>query len=283
MKRKVVMLPIASIRNTFDVRKQLSDDNILRLGELYEAGVELPPVEVTDAGGGFYDFVDGRHRVAARVLLNLADVPAVIIGSSPSKRDDVIELYSKALEANYGGALAPTKADIAYTIQRLIEQGCKQRDIVKALHFIPGKVIENYMRDVMSGITKRNIQSALDAVAGGASIADAAALWSLKEDQVKEAISGKRRKWGAGGEGSVLAEYKAYIARVLKSANLGIAKKVLVLINQVDGGELSQDTAYKVIDFWDKTNNATMHRIKDWHERLAQTARGSKPQEEEDV
>lgn len=45
-KQKVVSIPLAQLQVTFFVRRELNEDHVIHLAELYENGVELPPLDI---------------------------------------------------------------------------------------------------------------------------------------------------------------------------------------------------------------------------------------------
>jgi ParB-like chromosome segregation protein Spo0J len=261
----VVKVEILHIINKFDVRKSLDDDRILQFAELIQNGAEFPPITVIQLEEGGYAFVDGRHRAAAYALLNLTEIPAII---KPEGSSSVLALFAEALAANYGGAKPPTSEDIRHTVTKLIEAGEREASIRKALHFIPLPILRRYLSDASSTLKKRRIREALDAIAGGVSIPDAAKRYKIEEGLLRDAIAGRKRQWGSSGEASLLAESVQYVNTVLRSANTGIGKKVQALLGKVGSGELSPEVVEKVLDAWATKLNGATHRIKDWKERL---------------
>lgn len=271
---KVISIEISEIRNKFDVRKTLDDDNILRLAELYQNNIEVDPIRVAIIEGE-YCFVDGRHRAAARALLELKTIDAIVVHES-----NELQLYSEALRSNYGGSKPPTREDIEHTIRKMMEAGAKESHLKARLDFIPYSILRIYISVVQTTLRKRKIKAAIEAVADGMILAEAATKYGVKLDSLKDAISGRKRKWGTG-ESALLTEYTLYINRVLKTANSGISKKIQLLLVKLEDHEVKPETATRIIEHWGAKLNGTIHRIKDWKERLKAITEGKKSTEEE--
>ena len=268
-KEKVVMLSLSQIANKFDVRIALDQDRVVQFAGMYEHDPDLlPPVRVVRIDDDRYAYIDGRTRGAARAYLNLPDVPAVICNGS--LRDDPLELYTEALESNWGGAKPPTREDIAHTIQRMLELGASQKAIRERLSFLPMGSATAYIAWATTALNNRRMARALDAVAEGVSVEDAAREGKIKLDLLRDAISGKRGAWGASrsDEVQLLIAQKRYISQVLRSANSGISKRLELTLKKVDSGEVSHKTAVAMVAAWREHLRKTMLRIEDWQARL---------------
>src|SRR6266850_7024695 len=97
---KPVEVLLEQLKVDFFVRKKLNDDRVMQLALLYEAGTELPPIEIN------WDkqVIDGRHRKAALEMLGRKTALCHDIGQKALGESIVL-----ALRANVGGALPPTK------------------------------------------------------------------------------------------------------------------------------------------------------------------------------
>lgn len=258
---KPIPIEISSIRNLFDVRRALNEERVLALAELIMGGVELPPIEViidTDA----FAFVDGRHRAAAYQLLDKPEIMAVVV-----ERKEPAQMFSQALLANWGGALPPTVNDIRHTVRRMLEAGATHVVVRKELSFLPLSQINKYIDDSRSQMKKVKLRAALDAIAEGLRPLEAAEKFGLDLESVKAAVSGRKQKFGKGDVG-IEAENKVYIKGQMKSASMGICKRIENLFHYVDAGEVSSVTVVKIIDQWEETLRKTMGRIPDWRQRL---------------
>lgn len=264
--KTIYTVQLDSIKNLFDVRTKLDEDRILQLAGAYESGVPLPPAKIVrlDTEEESYAWVDGRHRGAARAFLNKKDIDCVIC----DKCNDQAELYTEALSSNWGGAKPPTRQDLEHTVVRLLEIGCSIKDIRDRLQFLPRGSLNSYISAAQNVLFKRRIRPAIDAIALGKSIEDVATTYKLKPDQIRNAITGRKKKYITSHDKQVEADMKAYITNVLKSANTGIAKKLDNLLRDVDEGRLSSATVGIIIHAWREHCRKTMVRIEDWHARL---------------
>jgi hypothetical protein len=263
------MVALKSIANKFDVRLALDQDRVLQFVSLYESGADVPPVKLVALDEDSYAYIDGRHRGAARAYLDLPDVPALICNGS--LRENPVELYAEALEANWGGAKPPTRDDIVHTIGRMLEAGATQTVCRERLAFLPAGALRAFIAQARGSLSKRRIAKALDAVSDGFSVPVAAQQFGVKPELLKDIIAGKKGKWGTGrsNEDQLATEIKAYISRQLFSANAGISKKIQDLLARVSDGEVSGKVAIGVIRSWHEHLRKTSLRIDDWTARLA--------------
>ncbi len=273
MSDKAVSLPLAQIKNKFDVRLALDQDRVIQFAGMYESGVDLPPIEVVETAEDEYAFIDGRHRAAARDYLNLTNVMAII--RNGGLIDDPGALFARALQANWGGSKPPTRDDIQHTILRMLESGLSRNAIEKILVFIPRSSLRAYTAGAMNRLSRRKIALALDAISDGATIENAAKRVALPVERLKDVVSGKKGIWGKGRsqETQTCVELKTYISQHLFSANTGIAKKIQMLLASVDDGEISSNGAAGVLKAWKDHLRKSVSRVDDWEQRLAGIAR----------
>jgi hypothetical protein len=265
-KPKVVMIPLAQITNRFDVRTKLDEDRVLQLMGCYEAGQELPPIEVVQFADDGYAYVDGRHRGAARAYCNFTDIAAIVIDNP----NDPAELFARALEANYGGSKPPTRDDITHTVVRMLELGATQTAIRERLQFLPVGALKAYIASARGSIMKRKIAKAMDDIGDGLTIDTVAARYRIPLDSLKDVVKGKKGKWGKGRstEAELAIAFKSYISTELRAANSGISKKMEFMLQKVDAGEMSYKAAKGVIHAWSEHLRKTGIRVMDWNARL---------------
>ena len=243
---KPISIEIAKIVNQYDVRRALNDERVLSLAELIEGGVELPPIQVIMGDDGWI-FVDGRHRAAAHTLLDKKEIVAVVVDKQESAK-----MFSQSLLANWGGALPPTTNDIRHTVRRMMEAGATATTVLKELSFLPASQLKKYIDDSRSQMKKIKIRMALDSIADGLRPNEAAAKFDVDLESVKAAISGIKKKFGSGDVG-IESENKVYVKTVMKSATVGITKRLENLFHYVDAGEIRSVTVTKIIDEWEGT------------------------------
>jgi hypothetical protein len=269
-KDKVVLLPLATIFNKFDVRLELDQDRVIQFAAIYESQGDdaLPPIEVVAIDEDTYAFIDGRTRAAARAYIDLTTVPAIV--RNGNLRDDPAALYARALEANWGGAKPPTRADIEHTILRMLEAGVSRTEVKEILVFLPQGSLRAYLANALSTLSKRRIGRALDAINEGATIEQAARQNQLKGETLKDIVAGKKGQWGKSrtSEVEIITEVKSYISRISSTPSKGIGGKIAVLLQQVEDGEVSAKGAAQAIDHWKGLIRKTSLRIADWEARL---------------
>jgi len=263
---KIEMVPIANIKNVFDVRVSLDEDRVIQFAGLYEGGVALPPVMLQKLAEDEYAYIDGRTRGAAREYLNLKDVPAIVQNGIP----DYLQLYATALKSNWGGAKPPSREDISHTALRMLELGASRKAIREHFEFLPSGAAMAYIAQAMSVLARRRLSKALDAIADGVSIERAAKEQGVKADYLKNVVTGKKGTWGKSrtNEQQITVEFKRHIARSLRAANGSIGMKLAALFQQVESGDISTKAADGIIKSWAEHLRQTTIRIKDWQSRL---------------
>jgi ParB-like nuclease domain len=75
------LVPLTALRPT--QRILLYDEKkIQHYVDLMQKGCEIPPIEVSDAGGGVYNVWQGHHRMQASVRCSFTHIPVKIIQTS---------------------------------------------------------------------------------------------------------------------------------------------------------------------------------------------------------
>jgi hypothetical protein len=258
---KTVQVRVTDIRNVFDVRRALDDDRVILFAEQMEAGVEFPPIEISKVDDEWV-FVDGRHRAGAAHLIGRETISAKVV---PAKKGP--EMLADAMRANWGGAKPPTRADIEHTIRRMLEAGAKNKDVYELLSFIPTSQVRNYVENALSGIRKVKLHEAQELVAEGISLETACHMTGVKLDALKDAIAGRKRKWGTG-DSSIMAAQLQYFTRIYRSLITGIQKKLEHVMKLVEDSEMKPDSAMKIIEYWEEQANKQIFKIKDWKQRI---------------
>ncbi len=258
---KPILIEIAKLKNEYDVRKVLNDERVLVLAELIQEGLELPPIQVAMGENGWI-FVDGRHRAAAHTLLDKTEILAIVV-----ERKEPAKMFAQSLFANSGGALPPTINDIRHTVRRMLESGANATTVLKELSFLPVSQIRRYIHDSQEQMKRVKIRMALDSIAEGLRPVDAAAKYNVDLESLKAAISGIKKKFGAG-DVSIESENKVYVKSQMRSVYVGITKRLENLFHYVDAAEIRSVTVTKIIDEWEGVLLKQLGRIKDWRERL---------------
>ena len=257
-KEQVVQVPLSQLQQTFFVRQGLNDDHTLHLAELYEAGVELPPLKVVR---GTLEIIDGRHRKAALELLNKDTAPCTLIEPLP-----FAELLAMAFKANEGQALPPTRADINLVMRQLIEQGVSVRKIIDMFDGVfPPSLCRKYDKDAQSAINKAKVQQAITAVAEeGMTVPKASEKFGVDEERLKAEIEGKKSK----RRGFDLKAIRREISGRYKGNTLRTAAILREMLEKYEDGILSAAQVEDVLDHVDHMHQRATKTNAEWRTRF---------------
>lgn len=221
-------IPISRIKEVFFVRESLDEEWVIQLAQLYEGGVELPPIELTKKD----ELVDGRHRLEALKLLNRTEVDCVLV-----EETDRLKLIALAFAANVGGAKPPTQDDIKFTIRVLLREGVTRRRVLELMPY-PKEVTRRYVDDVQSAEAKLKMNRAMDAVVeGGMTVKAAAQEMNVDEAKLKEALKGKKKAAKSGK--NQIAQIKANFTTQFKRLSTSNGKSISVWIQKYEDGVIT--------------------------------------------
>lgn len=231
---KAKMIPVTDLKVTWYVRRQLDQDNVLRLAELYAAGVDISPLEVTED----LEIIDGRHRKEAAELADIKELPCVIL-----KGLSGYERITESLRANCGGALPASREDIQYSIEQMIvKHGLKRAQIIKQLTFLPGSVIGKYVDDAMSHLNQIHIKNALDDIAErGLSITQAANLHGIDPETLRRVISGKGKRKRAN-----VAGFMGTLSNMNRGNSQNLGRLFVKMLRSYEDREIPEETVKQV-------------------------------------
>lgn len=132
-----------------------------------------------------------------------------------------------ALKANFGGSLPPSKADMIHTIELLLAEGVRQRDIVEKFP-IPASMTRSMIHTITKTAYNRKIGYAVDKVIqDGFTVAKAAEQFGIDADDLKTTIS-KRKKRSHGTSDIIKAlefrtrGYSQFLSKQANSIRNGI-------------------------------------------------------------
>ena len=252
---RTIDIPIDSIQCTFFVRKKLDEDRVIQLALLMENGADIPPIRVTEDRV----LIDGRHRVEAARLAGWKDIKAQV---EPSNADKGV-LIAEAFAANCGGSVPPSKADILFTIQQLLQQGWGTTKIAKALPF-PLPVSRRYISDTQSKIRSAQVnQAIIDVRDRGFTVLQASENRGVEAEAIQAAMS-KQSKRIAGAE-----EYKGNLTsrfRSLSRTNASLFQKV---IDAYEDGEITIDYVRELMDHTAGLHVQSQRAFEGWRTRFA--------------
>lgn len=252
---KYATININEIKESFFVRHRLNQDHAIQLSMLYDNGTKLPRLLVTSEN----ELIDGRHRLAA---LRSLDKKSVEVEYAPDA-DRATHLVH-ALQANLGGALPPSNADIIYAITQMLENGMVGSAIIKHFSNIwPPAVARRYYFDAQANLTKRRVNAAKDAVLEGKTVQEAATTHKIKIDTLKAAIGGNRKK-----RKTDTTEIKGTITSIFRSRGSSLGHIARALTQKFEDGEISWKTAVAILDHYDRCVKNTADSARDLRKRL---------------
>jgi hypothetical protein len=255
MKVKTESVRISELKLDLFVRKELNQDHVLFLAELLENGVELPPVKITKDRR----LIDGRHRKEAYELNNRTHIEAII-----DSTEDEVRLISMAYQANLGGSLPPTSQDTEHTIALLLARGETMKRIGELLA-LPTPMARRFAKDVQSKMAQAKLTSAVDAITnGGLTVARAAEQYGVDIDQLKEKLSGQRKKHRQVG----VAEIQRRLTQTHKSLSSKIAALIRSLLEKFEDGDVNERQVRDIFAHIEQLKKRSSRGITDWKKRF---------------
>ncbi|MDP3985186.1 MAG: hypothetical protein Q8P82_00320, partial [bacterium] len=192
------VVKVADLQVTAFVRKALDEGHAMALAELIETGVEMSDrIEITDMGIP-NSIVNGRHRKEAYELAKVKEVTVDVLSF-----ESQTELLAYAYRANTGGSLPPTREDTELVVMTLVDSGEKPKRIGELLG-LPPSLIRRYTADLQTKRARTKLAQAAAAVTdGGLTVAKAADQFEVDLEQLKELLSGRRKKQRRNGIGDL--------------------------------------------------------------------------------
>lgn len=263
-KRRV---PIKDLKVGFYVRKQLNQDHVLMLAELYEAAFldskvsykaseTVQPIKITEE----MVVVDGRHRKEAMELAGL-DMITVEVVPKMTMKDMILE----GMKSNMGGALPPTREDIQFTVEQMLTRlGTSYKDAIAQLsQFMPPSVARKYVGNASSHLNKIRLQMAVAAVSRGLTVGEAAEAHDVSEEALSELILGKQKKIKVGA-----AQVKASITHRYNSYATQTAMQMKKLFDNFRDGEIGEGMLIEAFNSFRHTITLQERLIANWEARL---------------
>lgn len=251
---KVVMVPINKLKMNLFVRKSLNQDHVLYLGQLIENGVELNPIKITPDD----TVVDGRHRIEAHQLNDKEEIAAEVV-----EIEDQAEVIAEAYRCNVGGALPPTADDTEHTIMLLLENGTPKTHIAKILGLPPG-MVRSYVNNVQSKMARATLQRAAASVTdGGLTVAKAAEQYNVEPEQLKEILSGNRKKHKQG-----VQEIQRNLTKQYRSLSQKNASAIRSLLNKFEDGDVTEKQVRTLMEHLEKLQKNSARAVTQWKNRF---------------
>ncbi len=87
--KKVILLPLTSIRVSEKQKRKVSEDKVFRHLQSIETGNDTLPIEVHALGDGTYTIAgNGRHRFFAYVFGGYSHIPAIVQNADQTTRTE---------------------------------------------------------------------------------------------------------------------------------------------------------------------------------------------------
>lgn len=258
-----VSVKLADIKETFFVRKEFNEDRILFFWNILESGGELDPLLISSKK----ELIDGRHRKRAYELAGVKESPA-IISDSETNTDKIKEAFSSNVTQ---GPMPPVFQDYVKCAYSLLEERVSVSKILEFLTaHIPKSMAKKATDQARFALNRDRLNKARFAVTeGNKTVVDAANLYSVNIDDLKELIEGKKTKKSNRG----IREYINNITTQFKSHGAkwsSILKKAKAAF---DDGEISQKQYLEVLDHIEQNMKTAMSSLNGWKKRLEESSK----------
>lgn len=253
LKEGIVQVALKDLDTNLFVRALLNDEHVLYLAELIEGGTKLPPIQITPDGR----VIDGRHRVEAYVLNDMAIIEATVRDISG------LDLIVEAHNANVGGSLPPTTQDLEKVVKQMMDAKASIKETSKLLH-IPPDIVRRYRRTIQSKIARAKMQRAkMDVLSSNISVARAAEKHGVELQKLREALGGKKPR-----RVSIFADLQLRINTVHRSFGQTQAAILRKVSEFYEDGELSRNQVEELLQSMKKFNNKNGRSIDDRKKRI---------------
>jgi len=235
-KNQVILVALKDLKKNLFVRTELNHDHVLMLADLIRGGVKLPPIEITLDN----TVIDGRHRIEAYELNKIFDLEATVTEDVTEESDLIV----RAFKANTGGSLPPTRQDTEHTIMLLIDRGVPKKQIGDSLG-LPAGMARRYIEEVQSRAKRAQLLRAAAAVAEkDVTVSQAADDYKVDIDDLKEVMSGRRRKQRRGG----VAQARRTLTTTYRSLASKNAALLRGILEKFKDGEVSKKQVEDLLD-----------------------------------
>lgn len=255
-KMKSVKVKIKDIFVDVFVREKTDPEYVFHLATLFEAGVNIEPIEITKS----FQLIEGRHRIEAAILAGLTEIDAVVYPDMPLK-----ERLAMAMAANLGGKRAPTKADILIGLEAMVKAGASERYIRDQFTVFPKSVMDKYMGEVRGAIQRQKIGQARALLAEGKTIEQASSEVGMTVQTLQERILRVHQR---------TANPIEHVDRVIKQRNRNTGQKNRVVFDAamkaVLDGDITKEKALEVAELVERHGKLSINAAEDFRRRLAQ-------------
>lgn len=258
MATKTIELPLDAVTVEFYVRRALSDDRVMELALLLEAGTVLPPILINEE----HQVIDGRHRLEAHKLAERKTITCEV-----RKNLDLGQQLLEALKANMGGAMPPTQSNIRLAIQNMLGAGMSSSAIQKGLTTLPPSVARKYISEAQSNMAHQRMRAAVEAVTDqGMRVQDAAEKFAIDVEDLKTEIRGKKKQLTTAAFG--MPKIKAGLSKRYRSCSQANAKLFTRMIEGYGDGECTFNTVLDTLNVTEKMITNQLENLAGWRQRL---------------
>jgi uncharacterized protein YfiM (DUF2279 family) len=254
---KTMKVKLSELKKTFYVRTQLNQDHVIKLADLYSAGMDIEKIKISPSK----EIIDGRHRSEA---MELAFNPNYEIEAEVVSITDPIEAIAFALRANEGGSLPSSTADTVHTIRLMMNQGASERAIYEKLSFFPRPYVRKYLEEAKKKIKKGLLQQAKEAVASGDTVREAAEKYGIDIKELKAAIAGPK----IGSDSTGTQKMMSTISNKFFTLNRGNQAMVKRLVVGFSDGDVNEKVVEAVLDHIEDLLKKANRRLADWRSRF---------------
>ncbi len=246
---------LSDLQENLFVRQTLNHDHVLALAELIEGGIAMKdPIEILEDR----TIVDGRHRKQGYELNDWTEVVCRVLHFNSDA-----EMIAYAYKQNTGGSLPPSRTDTEHTVRLLLDRKMAKKNIGSALG-LPPEVAVKYVNIVQSKIARQKLQQAASAVIdGGLTTPKAAELHDVDVDQLRQMLSGSKKKSKKG-----LPQKQQQLSTAYRALASTQGKIMKWLLEQIDEGDVLATQAHDFIESVGKTQSRLAKSLDNWKQRL---------------
>jgi len=255
---KTIEVAVSELKDSFYVRVSLNQDHVLYLMGLIDGGVDVGPIRITED----LRIIDGRHRAEAYNHLGIPMIKAIVESDGSA-----LTLIGKAIGANVGGALPPTRRDLQHAIAHLVKQGIGRDKITEELsQFLPKSFIRVAYQQAVSDIHRQRIRKAIQILSEnpGLTIKKVGELVGVEPKFIQDAITKVKEH---DSNGKWLSSIKQGLSSRYTHFNKSNGKLVQKIFRDFDDGEISEKELSGAVGYLGQLITNQNRIWQDWDKR----------------
>jgi len=225
---------------------------------LIDGGVDVGPITITPD----FRIIDGRHRAEAYKHLDLTTIKA-----RTEEDGNFLTLTGKALNANIGGSLPPTRRDLEHTMIYLIKNGAGRDKIIDEFSkYLPKSLLRvSYQRGIHA-VNKQKINRAISLLTDSPTltIKKVAELVGIDPKHIQNRIDEMNKK---SANGKWLASTKTSLSRRFSHFNKSNGQLVRKIFEDFDDGEISEKELSASLEYLSQLISNQNRVWQDWDKR----------------